>query len=508
MKRIIIITLSAILVSVLLFGALPAMAAKPPSVIMKSNGFPSGMHFNLNIHGKNPATFTCDSTPGGNSVFIPLYTGAADDPENPTNLPVIKYKSDRKSSDYELYVTDPCAMTEADNTAEVVLPYKVWPDEEASPINADGYFVYARILGKPDNGKPKNGTPSPSGITLWPNYIDWASNEAQLGLITNKDVWTIDPEDPEQLLRFDPTPTGKGKGKSMAKDISPLFTWTGWVCYGGSADVDGDYDVDLDDMPDNLQYVPDVDQDGDVDLDDWMYCHVDSNGDHVINASDIPGDTSFIPDFDGDSDIDLYDWQAFHPDSDGDGDIDDDDWTPFAGDLTDQDGDTNIDIYDWLLYHQSLGNCFYYAHTWIFNIADLVISGQPIENDGTRLCQIRFYPVATTKFTQEAHIIIIKETDPADDSTTEFEFTTSYYLDAGENPIPFNLYNNWIDHSPGLSAGSYTVTETAVEGWDLTSVLADIDDPSGDSSWNGNTAEINAAEGETITVTFRNTQRG
>ena len=38
---------------------------------------------------------------------------------------------------------------------------------------------------------------------------------------------------------------------------------------------------------------------------------------------------------------------------------------------------------------------------WIFNIADLVITEQGLENDGTKLVQIRFYPVATTLFSSE-----------------------------------------------------------------------------------------------------------
>jgi hypothetical protein len=54
----------------------PAFAAKPSrpdnDVIAKSNGYPSGPHFNLNIHGKK-AGYTCDPTPGGNSVFILEY---------------------------------------------------------------------------------------------------------------------------------------------------------------------------------------------------------------------------------------------------------------------------------------------------------------------------------------------------------------------------------------------------------------------------------------------------
>jgi hypothetical protein len=35
---------------------------------------------------------------------------------------------------------------------------------------------------------------------------------------------------------------------------------------------------------------------------------------------------------------------------------------------------------------------------WIFNIADLVVTEQGLVNDGTKLLQIRFYPVDTTEY--------------------------------------------------------------------------------------------------------------
>ena len=52
MKRPVIATLSVLLAAALILGASPVMAAKPMDVIARSNGFPSGMHFNLNLHGR------------------------------------------------------------------------------------------------------------------------------------------------------------------------------------------------------------------------------------------------------------------------------------------------------------------------------------------------------------------------------------------------------------------------------------------------------------------------
>ena len=67
------LTSSVILIAVLAIGVSSAMAAKSPKVIHYSNGFPSGPHFNLNIHGKK-IDYICDPTAEGNSIFIPLYS--------------------------------------------------------------------------------------------------------------------------------------------------------------------------------------------------------------------------------------------------------------------------------------------------------------------------------------------------------------------------------------------------------------------------------------------------
>ena len=78
MKRIFAAILMVVMLATLLVGNSVAMAAKPDGsngtkdVIAKSNGFPSGEHYNLNIHGKK-ADYVGDPTPGGNSVFILEY---------------------------------------------------------------------------------------------------------------------------------------------------------------------------------------------------------------------------------------------------------------------------------------------------------------------------------------------------------------------------------------------------------------------------------------------------
>jgi hypothetical protein len=97
----------------------------------------------------------------------------------------------------------------------------------------------------------------------------------------------------------------------------------------------------------------------------------------------------------------------------------------------------------------------------------------------------------TFENTKRGNIIVDKVTDPAGDSQS-FDFTASY----GN----FSLTDADPPHDSGpLVPGSYSVSETVPEGWDLTSATCDNgDDPS----------SITLGAGETITCTFENTKRG
>jgi len=68
MKKRILFLISAVTVISLLVSGSVAIAAKPMDVIKHSNGFPSGMHFNLNLHGRDCTTWTGDYT--GNAIVI------------------------------------------------------------------------------------------------------------------------------------------------------------------------------------------------------------------------------------------------------------------------------------------------------------------------------------------------------------------------------------------------------------------------------------------------------
>ncbi len=342
MKRIMIVAVSVLVVMALVFGASMAMAAKPQNsgsgkdVIAMSNGFPSGPHFNLNIHGKKTSFVADPTSTGGHSVFTLEYSPLDDDTEKPTQH--IQYVSNKKSSATELTVLDKYTEAFDEDPALVQLPRE--------PL---GYYVFARILGKPNNGQDD----AVSSIILYPNVVVEACNDTDpenplfpgytecpedpllaLGLIVGPNLYIPDLE-AETYVRFDPETTSKGKGKSKATDITRLFTYAGWV-------VDATLDT------------------------------AEPYG--VIDINDVP-----LSDYDGNP------------------------LTDPNHDYNNSGGEDEVDVEDWLNDMAALipPMAWYFDledNTWIFNIADLVITEQGLVNDGTKLVQIRFYPVATTDF--------------------------------------------------------------------------------------------------------------
>jgi hypothetical protein len=515
MKRLAILGLVIVMLAV---SVSTAMAAKPQDagknsndVIARSNGFPSGMHFNLNIHGKKAGFDCCSATAGGNSVFVAEYGEAT-----------IEYVSNKNSSVYELTVLDPCAMPEpdCDGLARVQLPYKIQLDD-GSIIPAEGYYVFARMHGKPNNASGCEGPAKdcpPSSIVLYPNIVTQACSDVDgthldclwtLGLVWHNDIYVATEE---EFVRFDPIAT-KGKGKSTAKDITRLFTWSGWVFYGGSPDTNGDGFITVEDIPaDAPTYVLDLDGDSVISLYEWKACHADFDGNGVVEQADLDSAIAelpagltidYVPDVDGIIGINLYDWQAYHPDSDGDGDIDQDDVLANAiSYVLDLNGDGQISVEEWLEYHEGIGTCTHYdTPVWIFDIADLVVTQQQVDNDGTKLLQVRFYPVATTEYVGPGYITVDKVTVPP--SEQEFSFTLSGGPDSITRNFALTDAQEPYDSSR-LQPGTYEVSEIPVVG---VSTTVEIRDPDGESYWDsGNQkAVIDLDPGETVIVIFTNT---
>ena len=91
------------------------------------------------------------------------------------------------------------------------------------------------------------------------------------------------------------------------------------------------------------------------------------------------------------------------------------------------------------------------------------------------------------------HIIIDKVTLPSG-STQSFDFTTT-----GSGYNNFSLTDSATPNDQILNPGTYSVSETALTGWDKTSATCSDGSP---------ISAISLSAGETVTCTFVNTQRG
>ena len=243
------------------------LADKPVDVVMWSNGFPSGPHFNLNIHGKKD-DYNCDPTSGGGSVFVPEYGDSE-----------IDFVQNKRSSVNELTVHDKCAGFD-DDPALVQLP-------------AGEYQVYARILAKPLKDDEQRD------VVFYPKLVE-ACNDTLSALDTNgngvidlgdlsadlngdgdidEDDLALYYEFPDAVDCSDSFLLGTGvvtsggvfdmdsqelirtKGKSKAVDVTELFQWSGYAC-DQIYDVNGNGEIDIGDLS------ADLDGDGDIDEDD------------------------------------------------------------------------------------------------------------------------------------------------------------------------------------------------------------------------------------------------
>ena len=304
-----------------------AFAAKPQEngagkdVIKLSNGYPSGEHENLNVHGKK-LNWDGDCTPGGKSINVPLYTTGLDDQ-------TIQILSNKKSSQADLTAIDPCSEQFDNDPAKVQLPY----------VDELGYYVFARSAGTPNNSDGE-----PSKIMITPNGVLEACNQDTindpnndfgdltscydengdlvdtivLGLVTSNGVYK---KTDEEFVRYEDST--KGKGIKKAVDITGLFEWTGAVC------------------------------------DDTL----DTNGDKEITWADFAVDEATF---------DLL----------------------YGNDS----GTVTTDELIAFLQANYAAECEFFENEWVFNVADLVVQSNKIDNDGTKLWKVRFYPVSTTTF--------------------------------------------------------------------------------------------------------------
>ena len=182
----------------------PAFAVKPGEDV-NPNGFPSGEHYTLNIHGKK-LDFQCPE-PGIDENGDPVYGGSIFIPEDGQGIQIImesgSSKGKKAATLTEFGAKDPCTADFDGDAAVVQLP-----------PNDKGYRVYGRPLAKP------TGEPSLSVMPELSAVEDELGNDLiYLGLVTDNGFETA-------FATFT-----RRKGKSKAIDITGLFEWSGDVCY-------------------------------------------------------------------------------------------------------------------------------------------------------------------------------------------------------------------------------------------------------------------------------------
>jgi len=225
-RPILVVSACALLLSLAAPVSQSAKPQDPETGLPFGNGFPSGLHFNLNLIAK-PEHFACpppEFDEAGNPVhgrviFFPRVQG--DDPIS------ILMESGTKgpkgaTGTTELEVTDWCTESFPDHGQ--------MGGDGASlrlPAHAPGYAVYGRITGKP----LKSGVDGPS-VDFSPDLVyveDEAGNDlVLLGLIDDRGTTSFAMEG-ATLTRTDSTTSGKGVRK--ATPLTGLFLYSGSACY-------------------------------------------------------------------------------------------------------------------------------------------------------------------------------------------------------------------------------------------------------------------------------------
>lgn len=349
------------------------------------NGFPSGPHFNLNVIAKK-SQFTCPEqkflcpdgisevtdctlcplTVGG--TCTPLYRGTIFVPQEPGSDKItILMESGAKGPKgnpgaTSLEVTDPCTET-----------FDGGPASFRLPADADGYAVYARVTGDPKQN-PQFDFTNPR----FKYVMDESGNDLWLlGFVTNS---VFDANGLSLPSRYDSTQKGKGVQKGV--NITPLFLWSGDVCYLEQNDL-ADYCGWIDSNGNGV-----VDE-GESGCTGSTYCciDVDMNGDYEYCASlPIGGSCSDLTAPSSlccvDTDSELTGFEYCDPSA-----------------MTCE--EPSVSVSGSFSYETITAWCKHYGSEtsgeWVFNIADFVgilfdIQSN-VDNTGSSVIQLRFYPL-------------------------------------------------------------------------------------------------------------------
>ena len=261
-----------------------AHAAKPvdENGIPFGNGFPSGEHYNLIIHGKKTG-FQCPDAEFDLVTGEQVFGNVINIPRVDDGKPIeIFMESGRKGPKGKpdatnLEVTDWCTKSFDNDAAAFRLPK-----------NDAGYAVYARITGKPGEDT--------SMVFNAPEFFyveDGVGNDLiLLGTVTGNTLAQIDA-DGMTVYRTEST---KGNKVPKASNITDLFMWYGTICYFDpfSYDADGNivYDYCQDQCTTESLCCLDIEGDG-----IWEVCDpfadvaVDPDGDGIFTCPDLNVET-------------------------------------------------------------------------------------------------------------------------------------------------------------------------------------------------------------------------
>lgn len=387
------ITISMIIAGV--YGAgenLLASAKKPQAVVEWSNGFPSGEHANLNIHGKKPL-FNCDNSkeaePFGSSIFVPI-----------EGTSKINFVSNKRASGFNiLQVLDPCAAPFGQEE----------PDTKRDPalvqLEAVEMQVYWRILGKPNNG----GGGAPSAVMLThPKLID-ACNFLP-AFADNSVVGALDPDAQAGGTGLVLVAFAANELHEDDTGITANVFEVGETVYR-DADASGTVTVNDIRLANAITQGFPEDEGGKVlDCTDASIIGLGL----ITNKGAVFKKTEFgLERFEDPEPVkgkgkskaieitDLFTWSGVicnaAVDTDGDGILEPEDFGETDASIAAITGDgvlplTDAEFQEFLAVQDG---CQEFIETWIFIIADIVLYGFDYENNGSVLTQMRFYPTAT-----------------------------------------------------------------------------------------------------------------
>jgi hypothetical protein len=224
------------------------------------NGYPSGPHFNLNIHGKN-SNFTCPDpqyyfqVTDDSSELADLYDVGDLVKECPGDYTCILTNEEifgkvinlpRDGSDVQIYMESgrkgPKSKPSATTLEVTDWCTKPFDNDAASfrlPADPDGYAVYSRVTGK----QVDDQFFEVFGRTLTLVEIECEATDTDcpasgfydlllLGVVTEDGVFVpVGGIGADDFQRVDDTDHRGGKGVKNATEITSMFWFTGSVCY-------------------------------------------------------------------------------------------------------------------------------------------------------------------------------------------------------------------------------------------------------------------------------------